>query len=508
LKTRAFTRFARLTVLAVGGCNAILGIDEHSLADGSAGETSAGDSATGGGPSGSGGRGGSASRGPGGEGGDSGEALGGAAGHEQGRSGEGGSSDVGGGAAGGEPPASGEGGATGATGGSAGATGGRAEGGSSTGGAQAECSPGQTRCVEGGLQSCNSPLWGSTVSCDYCSKGACVVPPSCEGSGRGVSECGPKDEFCCNSSYVPGTTSDETFYRSYDGVTPGHTAMKAPASVSGFVLDHYEVTVGRFRRFVEAMQSSEGFPEDGAGRHEHVAGGAVLDGAENRSEHGWRAAWNQYLKLSLSETEPESELGVDCGNNQTWTPDPGANEDKPIVCANWFEAYAFCIWDGGFLPTETEWNYAAAGGVLQRVYPWSAPGSSAIECELQAHFGQSNGCSAGEERPAAVGSYDAGVSRWGQFDLAGNVWEWTLDTDRGYETPCADCAAISDDASAPRVLRGGSFYNPASLLLTAHRNPWPSDPEFTLLHEGDDDFGLQSERGYDHGFRCARSPLP
>jgi hypothetical protein len=38
------------------------------------------------------------------------------------------------------------------------------------------------------------------------------------------------------------------------------------------------------------------------------------------------------------------------GGYDTWTSSPGNNELKPIVCANWYEAYAFCIWDGGFLP--------------------------------------------------------------------------------------------------------------------------------------------------------------
>ena len=47
-------------------------------------------------------------------------------------------------------------------------------------------------------------------------------------------------------------------------------------------------------------------------------------------------------------------------------------------CINSYEAVAFCIWDGGFLPTLSEWGYAAAGGNEQREYPWgaTAPGTA------------------------------------------------------------------------------------------------------------------------------------
>jgi formylglycine-generating enzyme len=47
--------------------------------------------------------------------------------------------------------------------------------------------------------------------------------------------------------------------------------------------------------------------------------------------------------------------------NQTWTDTVGSHENLPINCINWYEAYAFCIWDGGFLPSDAESEYAAAG---------------------------------------------------------------------------------------------------------------------------------------------------
>jgi hypothetical protein len=43
----------------------------------------------------------------------------------------------------------------------------------------------------------------------------------------------------------------------------------------------------------------------------------------------------------------------------TWRDSAGTEENLPINCVNWYEAYAFCIWDGGFLPSEAEWEYAA-----------------------------------------------------------------------------------------------------------------------------------------------------
>jgi formylglycine-generating enzyme required for sulfatase activity len=50
-----------------------------------------------------------------------------------------------------------------------------------------------------------------------------------------------------------------------------------------------------------------------------------------------------------------------CQMVPSWTDTAGANEALPMNCLTWYAAFAFCVWDGGFLPTEAEWNYAATG---------------------------------------------------------------------------------------------------------------------------------------------------
>src|SRR5262249_30126111 len=145
------------------------------------------------------------------------------------------------------------------------------------------------------------------------------------------------------------------------------------------------------------------------------------------------------------------------------------SEMHPINCVNWYRAYAFCIWDGGFLPSEAEWNYAAAGGSEQRRYPWGNvdPGANADRAIYDCYYGSSppqNRCT-GHQNIAPVGLTSAGRSVWGQWDLAGNMFEWTLDWNADYVDPCVDCAAVI--GSGTPVVRGGGFFDQTSSSLRA-----------------------------------------
>jgi formylglycine-generating enzyme required for sulfatase activity len=282
-----------------------------------------------------------------------------------------------------------------------------------------------------------------------------------------------------------------TFYRG--------TNTNYPATISDFRLDKYEVTVGRFRTFVDAWVAGWR-PSAGSGKHTHVNGGAGLVNTAGGNEPGWDATWTAYVGASSAVAVAPSGAGattkaawdtnLSCNSSyQTWTSAAGSNEKRPQNCLSWYDLHAFCIWDGGFLPSEAEWEYAAAGGSEERTYPWgnTAPGANTALAIYGCYYNGTGTCS-GVTNIAPVGTVTAGASKAGQLDLAGNVWEWNLDWyQSSYVATCNNCTNLT--AGSYRVIRGGSVRYDASNLPAAGRNN-----------------NLPANRISEVGGRCARTP--
>jgi formylglycine-generating enzyme required for sulfatase activity len=266
----------------------------------------------------------------------------------------------------------------------------------------------------------------------------------------------------CTDAYNPGYTTD----------VPEHDATLSP-----FALDRFEVTVGRFRRFVEQYG---GAPAQGAGAHPLIA------------NSGWQSAWNDRIAASRDALIADLHCPPPSSFEPTWTDAPGARESYAINCVSWYDAFAFCAWEGKRLPTNAEWEYAAAGGEENRLFPWgSEPPTEAHANSLigKVTDGTYEEWNAMQFRP--VGSYPLGMGRWGHMDLAGNMAEWCLDTvePTAYvDTPCNDCADLVEGPGGWRVGRGGSIHQRERDLRSAGRG-----------------LGEPHQRSDSHGFRCAQS---
>jgi formylglycine-generating enzyme required for sulfatase activity len=248
-------------------------------------------------------------------------------------------------------------------------------------------------------------------------------------------------------------------------------------TVSAFALDAYEVSVARFRVFWSARQAD---------------GGASIRARPIAYPNGTSVAWGRAGIGPLT--------GIELCN---WSesPDAGASrEAHPINCVDWWTAQEFCVWDGGRLPTETEWEYAARGRSAAglspgRLYPWG-DAAPAPTCD-RARWNRAMCSGEGSAPTRPVGSFPTGASA-GLFDLAGNVREWTADTLEEYNTAplCSRRRDARDplchdatDPSAYRVFRGGS---------------WDNNNDTELRATSRVSIGA-GERLNSLGFRCARS---
>lgn len=143
----------------------------------------------------------------------------------------------------------------------------------------------------------------------------------------------------------------------------------------------------------------------------------------------------------------------------------------PVVHVNWYEADAYCRWAGRRLPTEAEWEVAAAGepsadgrslSPIKRRYPWGSEPPAAQHANLD---GRALGC-------IDVAALPAGDSAFGCRQMIGNVWEWTSSSFRPYPGFIPD---PYKEYSAPwfgtrKVLRGGCWVTWGQMLRNTWRN--------------------------------------
>lgn len=217
-----------------------------------------------------------------------------------------------------------------------------------------------------------------------------------------------------------------------------------------FYLGIHEVTVGQFRRFVDA----EGYRTD-AERNGSGSLGTEDSRRGQESEYTWRStAYAGFVR-----------------------PD-----DHPVIHVSWNDAMAFCRWlsrqeDVTYrLPTEAEWEYACRAGTTTRYYHGdNVEGltltANVADAILRAESGVAIAIRGidGYQFTAPVGTFRP--NRFGLYDMHGNVSEWCADWfDSEYygDSPLEDPPGPSEGSR--RVLRGGDCYNGPAACRSAFRS--------------------------------------
>jgi len=156
---------------------------------------------------------------------------------------------------------------------------------------------------------------------------------------------------------------------------------------------------------------------------------------------------------------------------------PEGQADMPVTGISWNEATDYAKAVGKRLPTEAEWEKAARG-TDGRAFPWGNEFDKELCNSIEADVGG----------VAPVGTFLGGASPYGCLDMAGNVFEWTVDWYQAYP---GNNLVTKDYGQVFRVLRGGSYQTPRFDVRCARRR-----------------FDKMDSERADYGFRCVKDIAP
>ena len=257
----------------------------------------------------------------------------------------------------------------------------------------------------------------------------------------------PGDARIPGGTFLLGAAEDEPFV--FDNEKWAH-----PVQIQPFAIARAPVTQAEFAAFVD----DEGYTR-----------------AELWSDAGWR--WRQdagstsplYWRSAVDRRWERRAF-------DRWVP-IDAEPHRPMLHVNWYEAEAYCRWAGRRLPTEAEWEAAAAGepssdgrtlAPRKRRFPWGdfPPTPERAHLDWRAMG------------TVDVGAQPAGDSAFGCRQMIGNVWEWVADDFRPYPGYTVDEAY--PEYSRPwfgshKVLRGGCWATTSRLIRTTWRSYYPPD---------------------------------
>jgi formylglycine-generating enzyme len=241
------------------------------------------------------------------------------------------------------------------------------------------------------------------------------------------------------AAYLMGTDYAEGFPG--DGEGPVHEV-----SLRAFAIDRYPVTNRRFREFVQAT------------------------GYKTEAEmFGWSFVfWGHIPKAKRQELVADTVkaapwwcqvFGAKWDAPEGPGSDVSTREDHPAVHVSWNDAAAYAAWTGQRLPSEAEWEYAARGGLEQKIYPWGdqlRPGGE-HRCNIwQGDFPNHDTAEDGYAGTSPVEAYPP--NGFGIYSVTGNAWEWCADWfDVGFHRNAVKENPTGPATGAARVMKGGSF---------------------------------------------------